>query len=85
MGVLVHGTLCLVCCDVMQGPMLSSNGCSSADIPRQVIMNDLPALPDMDIFITHVYDVAKVYVIITTCPLALYWLHSLPDNTSTPV
>lgn len=40
--------------------MLSSNGCSSADIPAQILLNDLPALADMDLFVTHIFDVAKV-------------------------
>ena len=40
--------------------MLSSNACSSAQIPRQILLDELPALPDIDVFVTHVYDVAKV-------------------------
>jgi hypothetical protein len=43
--------------------MLSSNSCSSADIPRQILLKQMPALADMDIFVTHIYDVAKVFFV----------------------
>jgi dihydroflavonol-4-reductase len=53
--------LCTVNPTLVQGPMLSANSCSSADIPRQILLGEMPALADIDLFITHVYDVTKVY------------------------
>ncbi len=51
----------------VQGPMLSSNGCSSADVPRQILLAEMPALVDIDMFVCHVYDVAKVSVCVCVC------------------
>lgn len=48
--------------------MLSPNSCSSADIPRQILMNELPALADLDLFITHIYDVTKAHLLAMTHP-----------------
>lgn len=52
--------LCTVNPTLVQGPMLSANSCSSADIPRQILLGEMPAVVDIDIFVTHVYDVVKV-------------------------
>lgn len=52
--------------------MLSPNSCSSADIPRQILMNELPALPDLELFVTHIYDVTKVNKILFYLNLNLF-------------
>jgi hypothetical protein len=40
--------------------MLSPNGCSSAELPMKILLKLMPSVVDMDMFVTHVYDVAKV-------------------------
>lgn len=54
----------------VQGPMLSSNGCSSADLPKQILLKKMPALVDMDLFVTHVYDVTKAHLMAMVLPEA---------------
>lgn len=62
--------LCTINPTLVQGPMLSPNSCSSADIPRQILMNELPALPDLELFVTHIYDVTKAHILAMTHPEA---------------
>ena len=37
---------------LVQGPMLSSNGCSSAQVCHDLMMGKIPVLADMDMFVT---------------------------------
>lgn len=55
---------------LVQGPMLSSNGCTSAEIVSNVLTGKLPAIPDIDIPICHVFDVVKAHVAAMTHPEA---------------
>lgn len=62
--------LCTINPTLVQGPMLSANTCSSADIPRQILLGEMPALADIDIFITHIYDVTKAHLLAMVHPEA---------------
>jgi nucleoside-diphosphate-sugar epimerase len=72
--------LCTVNPTLVQGPMLSANSCSSADLPRQILLAEMPALADMDIFVTHVYDVAKVLASSPPPPPAPSPHHTVPQT-----
>lgn len=52
------------------GPMLSSTGCSSADLMRQILLADLPGLPDLHFEIVSVFDVARIHLLAMTNPEA---------------
>jgi nucleoside-diphosphate-sugar epimerase len=62
--------LCTINPTLVQGPMLSANSCSSADIPRQILLGEMPVLVDMDIFVTHIYDVTKAHLLAMVHPHA---------------
>jgi nucleoside-diphosphate-sugar epimerase len=62
--------LCTVNPVLVQGPMLSANNCSSADLPRQILLAEMPALVDMDLFVTHIYDVTKAHLLAMVHPQA---------------
>jgi len=62
--------LCTVNPTFVQGPMLSPNGCSSAELPMKILLKLMPSVVDMDMFVTHVYDVAKVHLLAMTNPNA---------------
>lgn len=52
------------------GPMLSTAGCSSADIVKQILLGEMPALPDLYMGVASVYDVARAHVLAMTLPEA---------------
>jgi dihydroflavonol-4-reductase len=54
----------------VQGPMLTAQAGSSADIPRQMLLGLMPTLVDTDLFLCHIYDVAKVHLLAMTTPEA---------------
>jgi len=60
--------LCTINPTLVQGPMLSANNCSSADIPRQILLGEMAALADIDIFVTHIYDVTRAHLLAMVHP-----------------
>lgn len=52
------------------GPMLSTTGCSSADLMSQIIMGQIAGLPKIRIEIVSVYDVAVAHLLAMTHPHA---------------
>ncbi len=48
------------------GPMLSSTACSSADIMKQILMNELPGLPNLFFQYVSVFDVARAHLLAMT-------------------
>ena len=52
------------------GPMLSSSGCSSADLMRQILMGEIPGLPEIHFEIVSVFDVARAHLLAMTHPEA---------------
>lgn len=52
------------------GPMLSSFGCSSADIMKQIILGQMPALPELYMGVVSIYDVARAHLLAMTIPEA---------------
>ena len=52
--------LCTINPVLVQGPMLSACSCSSADVIKKMLLGDTPGLPDLQMDLVHVFDVAKV-------------------------
>jgi dihydroflavonol-4-reductase len=60
--------LATVCPSFVLGPMLSSASCSSADLMKQLLLGELPGLPDIYFNIVSVYDVARTHLLAMTHP-----------------
>jgi len=54
------------------GPMLSKSECTSADTMKSIILSQLPAVPDIEFELIHVFDVAKAHLLAMTNPNAAY-------------
>jgi nucleoside-diphosphate-sugar epimerase len=52
--------LCTINPVLVQGPMLNSCTCSSAEIIKKILLRDTIGLPDIQMDLVHVFDVAKV-------------------------
>lgn len=51
---------------VVLGPMLSSNGCASADIIKKIILAQYPGLPSLHFGAVSVFDVARAHLLAMT-------------------
>lgn len=54
----------------VQGPMLSTSGCSSAEVMVNIITGKYPGLPDLRFSTVSVYDVARAHLLAMTHPKA---------------
>eukprot|EP01035_Chromulina_nebulosa_P021134 gene21134-27386_t len=54
------------------GPMISNSDCTSADTVKSLIIKKIPAVPDIEFDLIHVFDVAKAHILAMTTPNAVY-------------
>ncbi|KAJ1389970.1 hypothetical protein B484DRAFT_409155, partial [Ochromonadaceae sp. CCMP2298] len=55
---------------LVQGPMLSGSSCSSADVIKQLMLGEMPALAHVTLGIVSVLDVARAHLLAMTVPEA---------------
>jgi dihydroflavonol-4-reductase len=64
---------------LVEGPIISKSLCSSVSIPKQILLGELPVLPDITLDMVSIHDVVRAHIKAMTEPKAAgqrFMLHS---------